>query len=352
MTRKIPYRRRMRGVAEKGTFLLTKAENIMYLAGTDAASMLIVPRDGDPVIIAPRLESDRAREESWIRDVRCFQEGEVPLRRGERCVRESGLSVAKDVLRDLQVEEVFFDALDHRAYSSLRSFHPRASDLVERRRMIKEAEEIRLLERAREVAGDAYLEVSSEMDEEVTELQLAGKVYQAVMSRGARCSFEPIVAFDENTAFPHHVPTKRRLGSSSVVMMDLGARVQGYCSDITRTTLLFPGPAEESLEAVRTSIAEVVDRLEQGMPLSKVDSMVRDALGREAAHFLHGLGHGLGLAVHELPAVTPNSKERLRNGMVFTIEPGLYYRGRYGVRWEEDVVFSKGRARIMGGAVI
>ncbi len=352
MARKMPYRKRAKRISEKGTFLLTDESNILYVAGTSAASFLILPQDGSPVVIAPRLEADRAKEESWIRDVRCFYQGEIPLRRGERCTRNVGLSVVKSILDETGVKEVFFDHLDHASYSSLLSFHPRPSDVVAEERMIKEPEEIRLLEKAREVAGEAYLEVSSEMGEDVTELQLAGRIYQAVMSRGASCSFPPIVAFDENTAFPHHPPTKKKLGSSSVVLMDLGARVQGYCSDITRTTLLSPGPAEESLEAVRTSIADVIDKLEAGMPLSKVDGMVRSAIGKAAANFLHSLGHGIGLSVHELPVLGPSSGQRLSEGMVFTIEPGLYYKGRYGVRWEEDVVFVKGRARIMGGAVI
>jgi len=106
--------------------------------------------------------------------------------------------------------------------------------------------------------------------------------------------------------------------------------------------------AERTVELVRSTLCHVMDHLEPGMRVSQADLLAREFLGKEAAFYTHRLGHGIGLAVHEPPSLSPSSSEILRDGMVFTVEPGLYYNGRYGVRWEEDLVCWNGRVRMLG----
>ena len=341
------FRKRVAKVAENGSFLIMKKENLIYLSGTDAATLMLVPMEGDPLLFTSRMEGDRTRSKSWVTDVREYQRAETTLRRGESCIFLSLSCALLKVLDELGIKSLSYDDLPEKMRSELSSVDLSRSELIEKMRVRKSREEIRLIEKARAIAGEAYQEVSTDLDEDLTEMDFAGRIFSAIMSRGGMSAFEPIVAFEENSALPHHDPGSKRLSSSSVVLMDLGARVGGYCSDITRTMLAAPGPAEESLGKVKAAIDEVVDNLEPGMVLSEADALARKVLGNEDAYFLHSLGHGLGINIHEAPTLSSDSEETLEEGMVFTIEPGLYYRGRYGVRWEEDFVCWRGKIRII-----
>jgi Xaa-Pro aminopeptidase len=341
------YRERVSRLADGGPFLVSRRGNLIYLTGCDAALYLVVPASGEPIALTARMEADRFRRCSWISNVRAFEGSEIPLRRGEEVLFLPRIEALKEILRELGIEALRFDSLSEKVHSDLSEFGPQRSEAVEEMRLIKSRDEIRLIEEARRHIGRAYEEVSSGLEEESTELELAGRIHHATMAGGAESAFEPIVAFDTNSSYPHHSPTGKRLGRSSVVVLDLGAKVEGYCSDITRTILACSGPAEGSLEAVRRAIERVSDALEPGMRLSDADAIARDALGQEAAYMTHSLGHGLGLAVHEGPYLSPGSEEVLREGMVFTIEPGVYHRGRYGVRWEEDFACLKGKVRLL-----
>ncbi len=346
MLRKDTYIDRVRKVAEGGPFLVTRKENILYLSGTDAPTFMVVPAEGEPILLTSRMEADRARASSWVEDVRAFQKGKVSLRKGEEVYFLSPTNALAGILDEIRIQELRFDALDIKTYSDLSPRTLSRSELIEEMRTIKSREEIRLIERARRIAGDVYQDVSSDLDEELTELDLGGRIYSSIMSKGGESAFAPIVAFDDDSALPHHQSGPRRLSSASVVLMDLGVRFEGYCSDITRTVLTTPGPAEGSLEKVRNAIDEVADHLELGMALAEADARAREVLGDETQNMTHSLGHGLGLAVHEAPTLGPGSDDKLRDGMVFTMEPGVYIRGRYGVRWEEDFVCLKGKVRL------
>ena len=348
MAKQNVFRQRTRAVAREGPFLVAGKENMLYLSGTEAATYMLVPLDGDPILLVPRLEGDRVRAESWVADIREYQDGEVALRRGEKCIFLSSIDALTGILREMGTTTIRFDSLSEKTFAQLSCFGPARSNLLEEMRQVKSREEIEMIARARRLVGDAYLEVSSNLGGTPTELDLAGRIYSAIASRGANCAFEPIVAFGARSAFPHSTPSTRRLSASSPVLMDLGARVRGYCSDITRTMPRGRPRAERTLELVRSTLCHVVDHLEPGMPVSQADLLARKFVGKEAAFFTHRLGHGIGLAVHEAPSLSATSKEVLKDGTVFTVEPGLYYAGRYGVRWEEDVFCWNGRFRVLG----
>ncbi len=341
------FRDRTVKAAFGGPLLIFDRENMRYLTGSDAGAALVVPVEREPVLLASRMEAERASSQTWIDDVRQFNKGEVSLRRNEEVISDSLGGAIRKVAQELEIGEISFDRIPEEVRDDLDHLELSRTDRLRDMRMIKSDLEIRRIKKARGIAGAVYDEVSSEIEEGETELELAGRIYRAIMSRGSIAAFEPIVAFDKNSAFPHHSPTTTELGSSAIVLIDLGARVDGYCSDITRTMLTFPGPAEESLEKVRSAINAAVDGMEPGMELTKVAEAAREALGKESSYFIHSLGHGLGLGVHEPPVISTNSDEKLKEGMVFTIEPGIYYKGRFGVRWEEDVVCRQGGVEIL-----
>jgi Xaa-Pro aminopeptidase len=336
------YAGRVERLADRGPFLATKRENMVYLSGTDAAFMMIISGDGEVVLLVSRMEAERARRESWASEMVQFQRGEVPLRDGEKCRFGSAAKVLGEVLDEMGIDGLRHDGLAPKMASELSSVELESSTEIEEMRVIKTPGEMELIGEARRIIGDVYEEVSSELEGEMSELAVAGRILSSIMSRDAESSFDPIVAFDENSALPHGRPGKKRVSGARVMLFDLGAKIDGYCSDITRTIVEAPR-ARDELEVVKGTMNEVADALEVGMRLEDADAIARESLGEGAALMIHGLGHGLGLAVHEGPTLAAGSEDVLKDGMVFTIEPGIYHEGRYGIRWEDDYLCRNGR---------
>ncbi|MBI4336831.1 MAG: aminopeptidase P family protein [Chloroflexi bacterium] len=201
-----------------------------------------------------------------------------------------------------------------------------------------------------EIADQAFQQVASAIQVGETERSVAWRLEKAMRELGAEgLSFDIIVAAGPNAALPHHHPSERPIGAGEPVVIDFGSRYEGYCSDTTRTICL--GPADDTfrkvydivLGAQLTAIATV----QAGMTAGQADSIARDII-KQAGYgdnFGHSLGHGIGLAVHEYPRVGPKAEAALEEGMVFTIEPGIYVPGWGGVRIEDTVVLEKGKVR-------
>ncbi len=221
-------------------------------------------------------------------------------------------------------------------------------ETVERLREVKDGGELALVRRAVAAARAAFLAVAPNLEGR-TEREAARALEEALRDAGADGpSFPPIVASGPNGALPHASPGRRRIRRGDAVVMDLGAVVGGYCSDVTRTVCVGDWDARTRqvyaavLAAQRAAIAAVAP----GVPLREVDAAGRRVLedagfGRR---FTHGMGHGVGLEVHERPALSPRSRGVLLEGMVVTVEPGVYLEGCCGVRIEDMIrVTSSGR---------
>ena len=226
-----------------------------------------------------------------------------------------------------------------------------APPIVERLRSRKDAEELALLEEAIAIAERAFLDVRNTVEPGVTERAFAAALDAAVKRHGARgLSFEPIVAGGERGAMPHADLSDRPFGAGEPIIVDWGAELSGYCSDLTRTFFLGPEPERfrEVYEIVREAQQAAIERLETGMNGADAHALAASVI---EAHgygdsFTHGLGHGVGLDVHDYPPyLGPTSTDVLEDGMVFTIEPGIYLPGWGGVRIEDIVTLEGGRAR-------
>jgi Xaa-Pro aminopeptidase len=224
--------------------------------------------------------------------------------------------------------------------------------LVEEMREVKEPEEIRALEAAADLISDVLNEIVRRLRPGMTEKEAAWEIEGLARETGAEgLSFPPIVASGPNSALPHAVPTDRRLQTGEPVILDLGARLNGYCSDMTRTIFLGE-PAPEFRTIYRTVRRAQLAALKEVHPLvesTHLDAQARNLI-REAGfgdYFGHGLGHGVGLAVHERPRVGPRNPVKLQKGTVFTIEPGIYVPGKGGVRLEEMVLIEDAGPRIL-----
>ncbi|MBI4199829.1 MAG: aminopeptidase P family protein [Chloroflexi bacterium] len=227
--------------------------------------------------------------------------------------------------------------------------------MVEGLRALKDPEELRLLQRAIDIADQAMDRVVPAIRPGDTEAQVAWRLEVAMRELGAEGpSFDTIVASGPNGALPHHRAGDRAIQEGEPVVVDMGARYQGYCSDLTRTFVV--GPVDETFRRIYTTVLRAQEaalaQVRPGMTGAEADGLARKVI-EEAGHgdhFGHSLGHGVGLAVHEHPRVGPNAPEPLRAGSVFTVEPGIYLSGWGGVRIEDVVLLGARVARPLSKA--
>jgi Xaa-Pro dipeptidase len=223
---------------------------------------------------------------------------------------------------------------------------------VERLRLVKDAEEVRAIELAQEVTDTAFAQVLDRIKEGMTERDLALQLEAAMLEAGGDGpSFPTIVAFGENAAEPHHAPTGRALRPGDVMKMDFGALAAGYHADMTRTVAFGTPPDElgEIHRIVRKAQQAGIASARAGATCGDVDGAARSVID-EAGYgdaFPHGLGHGVGLEIHEGPRLRRGNRETLQAGSVVTVEPGVYLPGLGGVRIEDMVEVTEGPARVL-----
>ena len=230
-------------------------------------------------------------------------------------------------------------------------------NMVETLRGVKEAEEIQLISLSADVADHAFESVTARLKPGTTEAQVAWALEKAMRESGSGAMpFDVIVAAGPNAALPHHQPSDRPISAGEPVVIDMGARYQHYCSDMTRTIIL--GTADAAFRKVYGIVQRAqeaaIDGIRAGMNGVEADELARRII-REAGYadmFGHGLGHGVGLATHDpFPRLSPLANAgTLEDGMVFSIEPGIYLPGWGGVRIEDLAVMENGRVRLLSHA--
>lgn len=217
------------------------------------------------------------------------------------------------------------------------------SALLESMRMIKTQHEIEKLRRAQEITDQTFQQLAPTICPGMTERHIATEIEYRLKKNGAHgISFETIVAAGENSSLPHGRPTDYAVQNGDFITMDFGAVFEGYHADMTRTLSL--GSVSDQQRSVYQTVLEaqqrVLNRVKAGMVCAEVDQIAReyiDSAGYEGC-FGHGLGHGVGLEIHEHPNFSPHNKTVLQEGMILTVEPGIYLPGRFGVRIEDIIV--------------
>jgi Xaa-Pro aminopeptidase len=227
-----------------------------------------------------------------------------------------------------------------------------AGGMLERLREVKDQDEVAAIRAAAELADEAYAELRDRGLRGRTEREVALNLARSMVDRGAEdVSFRPIVASGAHGARPHAEPREVEIPSGTLVVVDLGAKLDGYCSDCTRT--LATGPLDERAlevyELVRRAQAEALAAVRPGAEYPAVDAVAREII-EQAGHgerFGHGLGHGVGLDVHEAPRLAKTAEGELRAGNVVTVEPGVYLPGEVGVRIEDLVVVTEHEPEVL-----
>jgi Xaa-Pro aminopeptidase len=229
------------------------------------------------------------------------------------------------------------------------------NNLVEDLRTMKDAEEIATLQAAITLGDEAFADLAQRIEPGWTEKQVAWEIEKYIREHGGdRLSFDTLVGAGERGAMPHCFPTDRTLKSGEGVVIDMGVDMGGYMSDLTRTIFLGK-PTDEFkriYDIVLAAQLTAQELVEAGMTGEQVHMLAQNVIAEagHAEHFGHGLGHGVGLQIHEAPRLGQMSKDVLSDNMVFTIEPGIYLSGWGGVRIEDVVVLESGKGRVMSHA--
>jgi Xaa-Pro aminopeptidase len=325
-------------IAESGAdaALITSPPNVRYLSGLVSSNMaILLPADGPPV-----LGTDFRYAEAAARN--CADLEIVIERQLEPAL--ASLAAARGA-RTLAFEAHEMTVEQHSALAALPDV-PRLVPLghvVESMRMIKDEAEIDLLAMACTVTDQAFAAVLGAIEPGRTERELAVLLERAMVELGAEGpAFDTIVASGPNGAIPHHSPAGRRFERGDLITVDCGARYRGYHADMTRTVALGPPAAwqREIHELVAAAQAAGVAAATDGAAVADVDAAARSmiATAGHADHFGHGLGHGVGLEVHEAPILGPGRTGRLSDRVAVTVEPGVYLPGMGGVRIEDTLV--------------
>ena len=335
------------------SMLVSSGDNRRYLSGFTGSAGYLVVTEKDAVLATDFRYVEQAGRQAP--DFKVHRVGGkvdwLPKLAAELGVQRMGFEE-----QDLTVStHAAFVKANREAGNGVRLRLVRTSDIVDCLRSKKYPEELEMLQRAVDIADQALDEVGPTIEPGVTEESVAWRLEKAMRERGAESvSFDTIVGAGPNGALPHHRADDTVIREGQAVVIDMGCVYQGYCSDLTRTLIV--GAPDDKFRRVYDKVLEAQltaeEKIETGMTGQDVDAVARDII-EEAGHgddFGHSLGHGVGLAVHESPHVGPRAEDVIEDGMVLTIEPGIYLSGWGGVRIEDMVVMENGHARVMSRA--
>jgi Xaa-Pro aminopeptidase len=337
------------GLSEKEIdgVLISQPENRRYLSGFDGSAGFLMVTPQDAILATDFRYTAQAR--SQAPDYKLFT---ITNEIGDWFPR---------LVAELDMKRLGFEA-EHIAFAR----HRQLSDilnkgksqlklvpvdgLVESLRAIKEAEEIELITKAAEIADAAMEYIQDKLRPGTTEKETAWEIERFMRENGSEpIPFDVIVGSGPNSALPHAQPSARAIREAEPIVIDIGARVGGYGSDLSRTICLGnPDDAFKKIyDTVLSAQAAAMAIIKEEMTGGEADQLARTVIEQVGygEAFGHGLGHGVGLAPHELPRLSPNSAEKLVDGMVFTIEPGIYLEEWGGVRIEDLVIMEKGKVR-------
>jgi Xaa-Pro aminopeptidase len=338
--------------------VIRSGANMSYLSGTNTASALIVPMDGEPFLIARYAFGDKIAEEEAVYEVVTVKPfyglDKVDDKKISLLIKEE---IGK---RGIRMRKLAFDGSEQEEEELRKAFRRGGRSLpvlnlsqeILKIRAIKSEREIDTMRRSADISVNAFYNVIPEIVPGVTEKEIAGRI-ELEMRRlgGDGPAFPTIVCFGENSFNAHHIPTERRLKSGDIVLIDFGSSYCMYASDMTRTFVA--GKPEKKLEEIWYSVYEsqekAIMKLKAGINAEDPDKEARDVLNKSGLleNFVHSTGHGIGLEVHEPPRLLVGVKERIESGYAVTVEPGVYIKGWGGIRIEDTMIVRSDGAEIL-----
>ena len=324
---------------------LVPGANLFYLTGlsfhlSERPVVAFFPVDRPPAIVLPQLEASKVKQAALKMRLYPYTDEEGPTLAFHEASAALELADARIGVEGLQMR--LLEARYLERYAPGCQLVP-ADEVMAALRMVKDEAELVLMRRAAAVIEAALNATLSQLRAGMSEQRVAGILMTEILHAGGEgMSFPPIVVAGPNAASPHSVPSERPILVGETIVIDCGAVVGGYASDITRTVAIggLPEDMTQVYQVVRQANRAGREAVRPGMMAQQIDQAARQVI-EDAGYgefFIHRTGHGLGLEVHEPPYIVAGNKEPLRAGMTFTVEPGIYLPGRGGVRIEDDVV--------------
>lgn len=341
------------------SLFLSGSTNLYYFSGInmgggDRLFAMLIPREGAPVFVCPAFELGRAKERIKYGedDIRLWEEDEDPFKLAGEILREKGIE--KGVIGvDEDLPYWYYFRL---AQAAPQAKYRNADVITHELRMVKEPKEIALIRRAVEVTIQGYKAAFKTIHPRISEGELGQNISLAIGKLGA--SGGGWVSFEPASSSPHGTMERYSLREGSVILVDGGCRLDNYTSDITRT-ITFGKPSEKVTkvwQTVRRAQRAAIEVVRPGVACQEVDRAARRVVeeagyGPGYKYFTHRLGHGLGLKGHEPPYMVKGNTLPLKAGMTFTVEPGIYISGEFGVRLEDNVVVTEEGCEVLGNSM-
>ena len=321
-----------------GAFLITNLSNIFYLTGLkecpgdDKVFLMVVSKNNFRVIV-PQLYQSEAE--------RAIAKKNVVILKGKSSLFKEALKILKKYHKigfekeDLKYSE--YDALKKNLKG--KKLIP-VSKFIEDFRKIKDREEIKRIKKAAEITDKTFYRILKIIKPGLTEKFIQRKIIEIIENLGAeRVAFEPVVSSGKGSAEPHYLASNKKIKNNDILLIDMGVRYEGYDSDFTRT--VFVGKASQRFKKLYNIVLETqkmaIKKCKVGYPIKKLyqDSVSSFEKYKEDKYFIHSLGHGVGVDIHEFPIIGIKDQGKFENGMVFAIEPGLYHKNFGGIRIED-----------------
>jgi len=330
------------------TRLITSESNIRYLSGFTGSVGILIIKDNTSILIVDGRYTEQAGSEVK----KGIKVMETPLSSGL-------LDTAIDLIKSKKPSNIGYedDKMDAASFNKLKDRFPNAkfysiSKELRDLRMIKGRDEIDVIRKAALIADLTYDCVIHIIKPGMTELELSAHIdFLMKTFKASSPAFETLVSSGKLSAYPHGKPADKKLNKGDLIVMDFGARYKGYNSDVTRMVSLGAPSKKQRMiyDAVLSAQGSAIAKVRHGIAAKDVDKAARNVLKKEKLdkYFSHGTGHGIGLQVHEGPRVSLSSKDILKEGMVITVEPGVYIPGLGGFRVEDMVLVKKSGCEVL-----
>jgi len=325
--------------------VLVPGPNLRYFTGVESLLlerpfMMLVPVEGRALLVAPKLEAGpywRSPADMEILEWTDSQGWDGAIAKASKELKPRGRWGVEGKMPFLFL---------HRLMKHASPKFEDAEPVLQGLREVKDDKEAALLKKAARILSKSFEQFPEIVEEGITELELGRRAREVIYENGATKVEDLLVQSGPRAADPHGLPSSRKVKRGEGIIFDISCTFEGYFADVTRTLCL--GESKE-LRRVYSEVLEAeelgIRAARSGVAVGAVDAAARDHLEKAGLgkYFIHRTGHGLGLEVHEAPYVVEGGRERLKDGMCFTVEPGAYIRGKLGVRMEDDVLVERGK---------
>ena len=336
MNPKLQWLRNKMSSSDLQGLIISNPVNIKYLTNIDAEGILLLTR----------------KENIYITDGRYIEHVHSTLTLFDEIIVYDIHDVSKDdyenffmFCENVGFEEHYVTYAQYKEFVRKYKIHNlvETEKMIEKQRMIKDEDEVHNIQKACEITDNCFSYILTYIKPGMTEKQIADEIEEYYKQRTDGLSFETIVASGENSSMPHAVPTDRKIQEKDIITIDMGCKVNGYCSDMTRT--FFVGEVPEEVKKVYDLVlknqVQTQEEFKDGANTRLLSKMVENDFKLNGYDLIHSLGHGVGMEIHEPPYINSKSEVQLKENMIVTNEPGIYIPGKFGVRIEDTVQITK-----------